>query len=331
MRRFLISLSLLLLAAASCFGQASAATPASEGGFSVSNLDKTADPCVDFYQFACGSWMKNNPIPSDQPRWSSFDVVHERNQQILHATLEKNSADNPSRSAVEREIGDFYYACMDEKTVNAKGIAALKTELDHIAAIQNRDQLIQRMAYIELLQGTSPVFDFGSSPDLHDASMVIADLDQGGILMPDRDYYIKDDDKTKAIRDAYVTYMKKLFVLAGQSESQAAQSSQTILGIETELAKASLDRTTRRDPTVSDHKMSLDDAAALAPNLKLKQWVGYAGIPSFTSLNVDNPDFLKQANVIFAKYPVDAWKTYLTWQMLNFSSRWLSDPFVNAR
>ena len=333
MRLFAASSILLLGLLIPVYGQTSSSnsTPTDQGGFSLSNLDRSAEPCVDFYQFACGGWTKNNPIPPDQSDWGSFAEVHQRNQEILHATLEKNAADDPKRSTVEREIGDFYYACMDEKTINSKGIEALRSELDRIAAIQNRDQLIQRMAYIELLEGTSPVFDFSSSPDLHDASMVIADLDQGGILMPDRDYYLKDDDKTKAVREAYITYMKKAFVLAGQSETQAAESAQTILNIETELAKAALDRTARRDPEVSDHKMTLDAAAALAPNLELKQWVRYAGIPSFSSLNVDNPEFLKQANVIFAKYPLDAWKTYLEWQMINFAAPWLSDPFVQAR
>ena len=333
MRFLAASFTFVLLTFGPAFTQtpASDAVPKDQSGFNQSYLDRSAEPCVDFYQFACGGWTKNNPIPPDQSDWGSFAVVHQRNQEILHATLEKNSADDPKRSTVEREIGDFYYACMEEKTINDKGIEALRPELDRIAAIKDRDQLIQQMAYIELLEGTSPVFDFSSSPDLHDASMVIADLDQGGILMPDRDYYLKDDEKTKAVRDAYTTYMKKSFMLAGQSEAQADESVKAILNIETELAKASLDRVTRRDPEVSDHKMTLDAAAALAPNLELKQWVRYAGVPSFTSLNVDNPEFLKQANVIFSKYPLDAWKTYLEWQMINFASPWLSDPFVQAR
>jgi len=330
--RIFTGCALLVMFSTFAFCQTSSPSAAPDkDGFQLSNLDRSADPCVDFYQFACGGWKKNNPIPADQPYWASFREVYVRNQKILHSTLEKTAVEDPKRSTVEREIGDFYYACMDEKTVNNKGIQALKPELDRIAAIQNRDQLIQRMAYIQLLVGPSPVFSFGSSPDLHDASMVIADLDQGGILMPDRDYYLKDDDKTKAVRAAYVTYMKKSFALAGQSESQAAESAQTVFSIETELAKASMDRTVRRDPAVSDHKMSVNEAAALAPNLQLMAFFKETGAPSFTSLNVDNPDFLKQANVIFEKYPVAAWKTYLEWQILDFSALWLSDPFVQAR
>ena len=189
-----------------------------KGGFTPANLDTSVEPCADFYQFACGTWRKNNPIPSDQPAWDSFTEVYVRNQQILRDILEKHAVDNPKRSVVEREIGDFYYACMDEKSINARGIQALKPELDRTAAIQNREQIIERMAYIQLLTGPSPVFNFSSSPDLHDASMVVADIDQGGITMSDRDYYIKDDEKTKAVRQAYLTYLKKSFVLAGQSE-----------------------------------------------------------------------------------------------------------------
>src|SRR5437868_8214154 len=281
----LFAFILVFSTAVLCQTPAASSTSANDkGGFTLANLDRSIDPCVDFYQFACGNWRKSNPIPSDQPAWDSFTEVYVRNQQILRDILEKDATEDPKRSAVERQIGDFYYACMDEKSINSKGIQALKTELDRTAVIQNRDQIIERMAYIQLLTGPSPVFNFSSSPDLHDASMVVADIDQGGITMPDRDYYIKDDEKTKAVRQAYLTYLTKSFVLAGQSEAQAAESAQTILNIETDLAKASMDRTVRRDPAVHDHKMSLNDAAALAPNLQLVKFFKFAGVPSFTSL-----------------------------------------------
>jgi endothelin-converting enzyme/putative endopeptidase len=161
--------------------------------------------------------------------------------------------------------------------------------------------------------------------------MTVADVDQGGISMPDRDYYLKDDEKTKAVRQAYVTYLKKSFALAGLSDAQASESAQKVLDIETDLARISMDRTARRDPTVHDHKMGINEAAALAPNLELIKFFKYTGVPSFTSLNVENPEFFKQVNGVFTKYPVDAWKTYLNWQMLNFAAPWLSDSFVEAR
>src|SRR5690242_10770161 len=225
MRRIVARIAILLTISAAALCQTPAASSAAAndkgGGFTPANLDRSIDPCVDFYQFACGTWRKNSPIPSDQPAWDSFTQVYVRNQQILRDILEKQSAEDPKRSPVERQIGDFYYACMDEKAINTKGIQALKPELDRTAGIQNRDQIIERMAYIQLLTAPSPVFNFSSSPDLHGASMVVADIDQGGITMPDRDYYIKDDEKAKAVREAYLTYLKKSCVLSGQSEAQA--------------------------------------------------------------------------------------------------------------
>jgi predicted metalloendopeptidase len=298
-------------------------------GFSIANLDRSVDPCVDFYQFACGNWIKNNPVPSDQPSWDSFTSVYVQNQDVLHNILEKDAPDKPGRSVVDREIGDFYYACMDQKTADAKGLDAIKPELSRINALKDKGQMMALLAHIHQV-GPNPIFGFGSRPDYHDANMTVADFDQNGLSMPDRDYYLKDEPKYTALRKAFVEYMEKTFALSGQSPEQAKQSAQTVLNIETDLARAFMDRTLRRDPKNRDHKMKLADVEASAPNFQFARYLKAANIPSFSTLNVGNPDFFKQTNATIEKYPLDAWKTYLRWQMINFIAPWLSDPYVQT-
>ncbi|MGC2698199.1 MAG: M13 family metallopeptidase [Candidatus Angelobacter sp.] len=295
--------------------------------FDIANIDKTVDPCVDFYQYACGNWMKNNPIPGDQPEWVSFAEVYEHNLTVLRQILEKASANDPARDPIRKKIGDFYAACMDENVANKSGPAPLKPELDRIAAIKDKTQMIELMAHEELI-GPNPLMGFGSSPDLHDADMTVAFLDQSGLSLPDRDYYLKDDAPTVAIRTAFVDHMKKLMALAGQSPEQAAKSADTVLKIETELAKAYMERTLRRDPKNRDHKMTVAQAEALAPNFHLDRYFAASGAPQFTEVNVGNPDFFRSVNGVIDSTPLDAWKTYMTWHMLNNAAGWLSDDFV---
>jgi putative endopeptidase len=318
----------VICAAVSGFAQTASSTKPGPG-FSLDTIDKTVDPCVDFYQYACGNWIKNSQIPPDQAQWGSFVELHERNLDILHGILEKAAAGGASRDGIDQRIGDLYGSCMDEKAVDARGIAPIKPELDRIAAVKDKEALIDAIAHVHLT-GPSPLFNFYSAPDLHNADQVIAYIDQGGLTLPDRDYYIKDDPDKVEKRQFMVDYATQLFTLAGQTPQQAAHSAETVLVIETMLAVDSMDRTKRRDPKNRDHKMTREEAAALGPDFYLNRYFTAMGAPNFTQLNVTNPEFFKLVNGVIEAEPLDALKTYVSWHVLNAAAPWLSQPFVEA-
>jgi len=302
-------------------------TKAKAPRFDIANIDKTLDPCTDFYAFACNKWMKNNPIPADYPSWQSFGEVYEYNLSVLHTVLNKYSANDPKRTVVQQKIGDYYASCMDETAANKAGHKPLQPELDRIAALKDKTQMMELVAH-EALIGPNPIFGFNSGADFHNSDMTIANIDQAGITLPDRDYYLKDDPDMVAIRKSYVEHVTKMFALLGQTPEQAAKSAATVMQIETELAKAAMDRTLRRDPKNIDHKLALTDVEGDASNFHLRKYFAAAGAPQFKELNVANPDFFKQVNGLIDATPLDSWKTYLTWQMLNNAATWLSDNFV---
>jgi len=327
MRSLLFGVCLVLLAVVA---SAQTSQPQPSARFSIDNIDKSVDPCADFYQYACGNWLKTKEIPGDRPSWDSFSEVEEQNLAVLRDILETAEKGGAGRDVVEQKIGDYYGACMDENAVEGKGISPIKPELDRIAAAKSKQDLIDAVAQIHLI-GPTPLFNFYSSPDLHNANMVIAYIDQGGLSLPDRNYYLKDEAKMVALRKALTEYATTLFTLSGQSPEKAAASAETVLSIETALAKASMDRTLRRDPKNRDHKMGRDAALALAPNFYLARYFKDLGTPAFSDLNVSNPEFFKEVNGVIESEPLDSLKTYVQWHMVSGSAKWLPKVYVDAR
>jgi putative endopeptidase len=295
--------------------------------FDLGAMDKSVNPCEDFYQYACGNWRKNNPIPSDQARWGRFNELAEYNRQILREILEKASANDPKRSPVMQKVGDMYQSCMDEATVNAKGITPLKAELDHIAAITNKDQLIDTVAYLQSI-GVPALFGFGAQPDLHNASTQIANVVQGGLGLPDRDYYFDDDQKSKETREKYVEHMANMFVLLGDSQDAAKKEAQAVMDIETKLADAAFKRVQMRDPKNRDHKVKIAELETMAPGFDFARFFTARGGPSFTEINVVPPDFFQKVSPAIDAVALADWKSYLRWHAARAAAPLLSQPFV---
>ena len=317
----------LVVACAGLVPSAFAQTAKPPVSFDLSALDKSVNPCTDFYQFACGGWRANNPIPGDKSRWGRFNELDEYNLSLLHNILE-TAAKPGKHSALEQKVGNFYSACMDEKTVDALGVKPLQPEFDRIAKISDKAGVMQQIAHMQQ-EGMSALFGFGSSTDMHDSNQMIASLGQGGLTLPDRDYYIKDDPKSKETREKYVEHVQKMFELAGEKPEQAASDAKNVLALETRLAQAAMDRVAMRDPKNRDHRMTVADLDKLAPNFGFPAYFVATGAPKFNDLNVSTPDYFKTISAQFETVPIAEWKTYLRWKVLKSNAGLLSKPFVD--
>ena len=295
---------------------------------SPANIDRSVSACSDFYQFANGGWIARNPIPPAYASWGSFAELTERNNLVLKSVIENAARLAPTTTDPNtRKLGTFYTSCMDSSAAESAGITPLKGELDRIASLTDRSQLLPLLAYLHS-SGFVAGFALFADNDAKNASLVIAEAFQGGTTLPDRDYYITDSERMQSMRASYVQYVTNMFKLAGDSPDAAATNAQRVLSLETALAKASLPRVALRDPNAIYHMMTVAEANALTPAFDWAQYLKGIGLPQVTSLNVATPDFFKALNNELQQRPIDDWKAYLRWIVLSRTAGSLSSPFV---
>jgi putative endopeptidase len=299
-------------------------------GLDVTSMDKAADPCVDFYQYSCGGWMKKNPIPGDQARWSVYGKLSEDNQQFLWGILDQLSKQTEGRNSNQQKIGDFFNACMDEAAVNRLGAKPLQPYLDQIAAMRSLKDLPALLADLHLkLQNSSPFFSFGSNQDFENSQNVIAFAEAGGLGLPDRDYYTKTDDKSVDLRKQYVAHVQKMFELLGDKPEAAKAEAAKVLQIETALANASLTQVERRDPYKLFHKVDFKGLQAMTPDFDWSIYLRQIGLPAQNTFNVTQPAFYAGLDKELKALNIKDIKTYLRWQTAHALAPYLSDDFVN--
>jgi putative endopeptidase len=304
------------------------APPQASRSFDLTAVDKTADPCTDFYQYACGNWVKNNAIPADQVRWArSFSLLGERNRYLLWQELD--SAAKDPKSPLQKQFGDYFAACMNTDLVQTKGLEPLEPSLKRIADLKDAHHLATLIGELASEGSPAPLFRFGVGQDEKDSSKQIAEIVQAGLSLPDRDYYIKDTTRFQQIRTQYVAHVTKMFTLAGDSPDQSAKEAAAVLEIETALAKASTSRTDLREPENRYHIYTVADFQKLTPDFDFTIYFKDVKVGAFDTLNVATPNFFKAVNDLIASEPVDAWKSYFRWHTIHASAENLPKAFFD--
>jgi putative endopeptidase len=290
-------------------------------------MDKSVDPCVDFYTYSCGGWMKKNPIPADQTSWSVYGKLYEDNLAYLRSLLVED-ARAKDRTPVAQKIGDFYGSCTEDAQVNAAGAKPMQAELDAVAALKSVKDLPPVLAKLHL-EGDSGLFGSSSMQDPDNSESMIVGLEQDGLGLPDRDYYLEQDAKSKADRAKYLEHVQKIFELLGDSPDAAKKNAATVMRMETELAKNSLTRVERRDPYKVKNRMTPAELAKLAPNFNWNAYFAASQVPHFEILNLNSKAFFKDVSDQLGSVPLADWKNYLRYHIANSRSSFLSQPFVD--
>jgi endothelin-converting enzyme/putative endopeptidase len=297
----------------------------------VASMDRSADPCADFYRYSCGGWIERNPIPADKASWSQYGKLYQENQAYLWGLLETAAEPVAGRAAAETQLGDYFAACMDEPAVDAAGAQPIAGDLAAIAALDSKAGLPALVARLHLgIAGGGMMFGFGSAQDYGDASEVIAEARAGGLGLPDRDDYLDADDRSREVRQRYVEHVAAMLALLGRPAPQAAADAHSVMAIETALAAASLTRVERRDPAKVYHRMSPAELQRLTPSFDWSAYLAAAGIAGIDAVNVQQPDFYRALETQLAGKSLEDWKTYLRWHLVDAAAPYLSAPFVAA-
>ncbi len=315
MRRILIVAALAALCAAQ---------PTSRGGIDRSTLDPTCKPCTGFYRYATGGWTDKNPIPADQARWGTFDELDEANMERERTILDASST--PGVTGDQKRLGDFYSACMNTSAIDAAGAKPLQPILDRIAAIGSRQELVAFLVSLETVGGVAPA-SIGGIADTDNAEQTITHIAAGGLSLPDRDYYFRDDAATRKIRDEFSKHVANMSRLAGDTPEQAEAAAKTVFDFESALAQSTLKAAARRDPAQVHHKMSFAQLKELAPAYDWDAAFKLLNVPTSVTIDVAQPEFMKTFNRQLESGPIETWKTWLRWRVVNNRAPYLSKPF----
>jgi putative endopeptidase len=311
--------------------QATASGPGTGShGLDLNNFDRSVSPCKDFYDFASGGWLKSHEIPAAYPSWGLFNELRQHNQEVLRKILDEEAANRTKAKpgTNDQKLGDYYASCMNTKAIDAAGAKPLRPELKRIAAIRNAAELQAEVARLQGI-GAGVLFGFYSRQDFKNSTQVIGNASQGGLGLPDRDDYLKDDAHAKMLREKYVAHVAKMFELLGDSSARAEAEAKTVMAIETRLAQASMTRVERRNPDNTYHKMDVAQFQALTPHFSWKRYFRDLGFPSIEAINVSQPKFFQALDTDLGKVPLPEWKTYLRWHLINAAAPDLSQPFVD--